>query len=111
MALRTPPSWLQNGSHSAENDRLTNQAIWKSTGIVNPSDLQITQNGTPNMTVNIGSGWAAIVGNYQSNMGVYMAYNDATVNATITTANASNLVLTSYASQFQTLITQVRQTQ
>ena len=90
MALRTPPSWLQNGSHSAENDRLTNQSVWKSTGIINTGDLAISQNGTPNMTVNAASGWAAILGNYQTNMGVYMAYNDATTNLTITTANATN---------------------
>ena len=90
MALRTPPSWLQNGSHSAENDRLTNQSVWKSTGIINTGDLTISQNGTPNMTVNAASGWAAILGNYQTNMGVYMAYNDATTNLTITTANATN---------------------
>jgi hypothetical protein len=90
MALRTPPSWLQNGSHPAENDRLTTQAIWKTTGVVNSGDYTITQNGTPNMTVNVSSGWAAIVGTTQSNMGVYMAYNDATANLTVTTANPSN---------------------
>ena len=90
MALRTPPSWLQNGSHPAENDRLTTQAIWKTTGLVNSTDLQITQNGGGNMSVNVSSGWAAIVGTTQSNMGTYMAYNDASTNLTITTANGSN---------------------
>ena len=90
MALRTPPSWLQNGSHPAENDRLTTQAIWKTSGIVNSTDLQITQNGTANMSVNVSSGWAAIVGTTQTNMGTYMAYNDATTNLTITAANLSN---------------------
>ena len=90
MALRTPPSWLQNGSHPAENDRLTTQAIWKTSGVINSGDFTITQNGTPNMTVNVSSGWAAIVGTTQANMGVYMAYNDAATSATITTANPSN---------------------
>jgi hypothetical protein len=34
MALRTPPSWLQNGSHPAENDRLTaTQALWAASGV------------------------------------------------------------------------------
>jgi hypothetical protein len=69
---------------------LTQQAIWKSTGIINSGDLYISQNGVGNMSVNISAGWAAILGTYQTNMGVYMAYNDATVNATITTANGSN---------------------
>lgn len=90
MALRTPPSWLQNGSHPAENDRLTTQAIWKTSGLVNATDLQITQNGGGNMSVNVSSGWAAIVGTTQSNMGTYMAYNDASTNLTISTASPSN---------------------
>lgn len=90
MALRTPPSWLQNGSHPAENDRLTTKAIWQTTGIVNPTDLQITQNGGGNMSVNVSSGWAAIVGTTQANMGTYMAYNDASTNLTIATASSSN---------------------
>ena len=90
MALRTPPSWLQNGSHPAENDRLTTKAIWQTTGIVNSTDLQITQNGGGNMSVNVSSGWAAIVGTTQANMGVYMAYNDASTNLTIATASSSN---------------------
>ena len=89
MTLRTPPSWLQNGSHTAENDRLSMQALYATTGIIGTSSLAVTQNGTPNMSVNIASGWAAVLGTYQANMGVYTAYNDATVNATITTANAS----------------------
>ena len=90
MALRTPPSWLQNGSHPAENDRLTTQAIWKTSGLVNATDLQITQNGGGNMSVNVSSGWAAIVGTTQANMGTYMAYNDASTNLTISTASPSN---------------------
>jgi hypothetical protein len=90
MALRTPPSWLQNGSHPAENDRLTTKAIWQTTGIVNATDLQITQNGGGNMSVNVSSGWAAIVGTTQANMGTYMAYNDASTNLTISTSNPSN---------------------
>lgn len=89
MALRTPPSWLQNGSHTAENDRLSMQALYATTGIIGASSLAVTQNGTPNMSVNIASGWAAIVGTYQSNMGVYTVYNDATANNAIATANPS----------------------
>ena len=90
MALRTPPSWQQNASHPAENDRLSTQGLWRTTGVLNASDLITTQNGTPNMSVNVSSGWAAIVGTYTTNMGTYVAYNDATQNLTITTANGSN---------------------
>jgi hypothetical protein len=45
--------------------------------------------GTPNSTVNIASGWAAIAGTVQTNMGTYTAYNDATVNLTGFTSNVS----------------------
>lgn len=89
MALRTPPSWLQQGSHPAENDRLTAQALWKTTGIVNSTDLQITQSATPAMTVSVAAGYAVIIGTTQTNMGAYMAYNDGATTLTITTANAT----------------------
>ena len=90
MALRTPPSWLQNGSHPAENDRLTTQALYATTGIIGSTSLAVTQNGTPNMSVNIAVGWAAIVGTSTTTQGVYVSYNDAVVNAAIATAPATN---------------------
>jgi len=94
MALRTPPSWLQNGSHPAENDRLTMQAVFNTTGVIGltavPTSLQVTQSAVPGMSVQVALGHAAIVGTTQSNMGVYTAYNDAATTATITTANPSN---------------------
>lgn len=91
MALRTPPSWLQNGSHTAENDRLTaNQTVWAQTGVRRTNDLAVSQSGTPAMSVSIAAGWAIIVGDYQANMGAYTVYNDAAATATITTADATN---------------------
>lgn len=90
MALRTPPSWLQQGSHPAENDRLTMQALFATTGTIGTSSLAVTAQGSPNMTVNVAQGWAAIVGTTQSNMGVYIGYNDATTVLTITAANVTN---------------------
>jgi hypothetical protein len=90
MALRTPPSWLQNGSHPAENDRLSMQAIIASSGIINTSSLAVTQTGTPAMAVQVAAGWGAIVGDYTTNMGVYQFYNDAATQLTVTTANPSN---------------------
>lgn len=90
MALRTPPSWQQNASHPAENDRLSTQGLWRTTGVMNAADLAVTQNGTPNMSVNVASGWAAIVGDYTTNMGTYQCYNDATTNVLIAPADGSN---------------------
>lgn len=90
MTLRTPPSWLQNGSHPAENDRLTTQALWATTGIIKSTSLEVTPNSPVGMSVIIASGWAAIVGTTQSNMGTYVAYNDAATVVAITTANPTN---------------------
>ena len=87
MALRTPPSWLQQGSHPTENDRLTAQALWKTTGIVNSTDLQVTQSATPAMTAQIAAGYAVIIGTTQTNMGAYMGYNDGVTTVNFTTAN------------------------
>ena len=89
MALRTPPSWLQNGSHTAENDRLTTTgSLWGASGVVRSADLAVT--ASSGMNLSVAAGWAAIVGTYQTNMGTYMAYNDAAATATITTADATN---------------------
>lgn len=90
MTIHTPPSWLQNGSHPAENDRLTTQALWATTGIISPSSLAVTPNSPAGMSVRVASGWAAIVGTIQPNMGTYVAYNDATVTLTVAAANPSN---------------------
>ena len=90
MTLRTPPSWLQNGSHPAENDRLTTQALWATTGIIKSTSLEVTPNSPVGMSVIIAQGWAAIVGTTQSNMGTYVAYNDAPTVVAITTANPTN---------------------
>ena len=89
MALRTPPSWLQNGSHPAENDRLSQQSIFSSTGVIGSTSLQITAQASPNMTVIAAAGWASILSS-TALAGVYVVYNDAATTLTITTADATN---------------------
>ena len=90
MTLQTPPSWLQAGSYPAQYDRLTAQALWATTGIIGSSSMAVTQNSPVGMSVRVASGWAAVIGTTTTNMGVYTAYNDATVTLTITTADATN---------------------
>jgi len=90
MALRTPPSWLQNGSHPAENDRLSMQALWATTGIIGVNSLEVTENSPVGMSVLVDTGWAAIVGTTQANMGVYTVYNDASTALTVTTSDPTN---------------------
>lgn len=90
MTVRTPPSWLQNGSHPAENDRLTTQALWATTGIIKSTSLAVTQNTPAGLSVVVASGWAAIVGTVQANMGTYVTYNDASVVLSLNTADPTN---------------------
>jgi hypothetical protein len=90
MALRTPPSWLQNGSHPAENDRLTTTGIlWKSQGVADDDSMIVSQSNTPAMTVQISAGHALIAGTQTSNQGFYIAYNDAATTVAIATASAT----------------------
>lgn len=90
MTLQTPPSWLQAGSYPAQYDRIIQQALYASTGIIGSSSLAVTANSPAGMSVRVASGWAAIIGTTQSDMGCYTFYNDATVTQTITTADPTN---------------------
>jgi hypothetical protein len=90
MTLQTPPSWLQAGSYPAQFDRLNAQALYATTGIIGSSSMAVSANSPVGMSVRVASGWAAVIGTTTTNMGVYTAYNDATVTLTITTADATN---------------------
>jgi hypothetical protein len=90
MAIRTPPSWLQNGVHPAENDRLTTQALWSTTGIIKSGSLQVSANSPINMDVIVAAGWCAIDGTYQPNMGTYVVYNDAAQALTLSNGDPIN---------------------
>jgi len=91
MALRTPPSWLQNGSHPAENDRLTTTGIlWKSQGVADYGSMVVAQSGTPGMSVQIAAGHALIAGTQTATQGFYIAYNDGATTVAIATANPTN---------------------
>lgn len=91
MALRNPPSWLQNGQHPAENDRLTTtNAIWYSAGVVDYGDLLVSQQGTPAMGVTIATGRALIQGTQTATQSFYIAYNDAATNVSIASADPTN---------------------
>ena len=90
MTLITPPSWLQNGSYPAESDRLTMQALYATTGVIGSNSLAVSPNSPAGMSVIVSSGWAAIVGTTQPDMGTYVAYNNANTTLTVTTADATN---------------------
>jgi hypothetical protein len=89
MAPRTPPLYLQAGSHTAENDRLGIQALVQQQGVVlapgylpqitatKTGDLAVNQAGTPSMSLVVSAGSAYINGTTTSTQGAYFFYNDA----------------------------------
>jgi hypothetical protein len=90
MALRTPPLYLQAGSHSAENDRLGLYGLVGTQGVGATTQLVVSQSATPAMSVSVAAGWAWILGTTSSTQGMYSLYNDAAVTLTIATAPSSN---------------------
>lgn len=88
MAMRTPPLYLQAGSHTAENDRLGLQGIIGTAGVGGgTAEMQVTQSGTPGMSVVVAAGWAWVLGTTSATQGIYSTYNDAATTLTVTTAN------------------------
>jgi len=62
-------------------------------GVVGAGDLVVSQNGTPNMSVNVAAGRAFIRGTQSAgslNQGVYSFFNDGTVNLAVSSADPTN---------------------
>jgi hypothetical protein len=59
-------------------------------GIVNSGDMAVSQNGTPNMSVNVAGGYDWIPGTTAANQAMYGSLNDAPVNLTVAASNPSN---------------------
>ena len=90
MTLHSTPGWLQQGSHTAEDDRLRQQAIFGNTGVIGPESLLVSASTPAAMSVSVAAGWAAIIGTTQANMGVYVCFNDAATTVAIAAADATN---------------------
>lgn len=90
MSVRNPPSWLQAGSHSAENDRLMLRGLVTSPGVTDLNAMKVTQTGSPSMNVIISAGGCFVAGSTTDSQGTYHVYNDAPVTLGVSTANTSN---------------------
>jgi hypothetical protein len=90
------PAWaMQAGSHSAQLARQSASLPWNAAGgVVNAGDYAVTQNGTPNMTVNVAGGVPGgrilIPRTGTQYAGLYFGYNDASVSLTGFTAPSAN---------------------
>lgn len=105
MTVRSVPIFLQAGSHPAEETRLMLGGMLRAStgsfaggaassdpahGVVRSTDLAVSQNGTPNMSVNVAAGGCFIRGTQNANQGAYHLWNDGTVNLAISAADATN---------------------
>ena len=105
MTVSTPPVFLQDGSHTAEEVRQMMANLFgcdtssfaggigaadPGHGVVRAGHLAVSENGTPNMSVNVAAGGAFIRGSQAAAQGVYSFYNDGTVNLTIDAADPTN---------------------
>ena len=62
----------------------TMQALVLSLARTGSGSPPVTQIGTPAMSVQVATGWGAVAGNFQANMGVYPLFNDAANALTVT---------------------------
>lgn len=90
MAVVNPPLYVAAGSHSAELDRRAHRAlIGGVSGVVGAADLLVTQNGSPNMSVNVATGDAFVLGTQATYQGAYFCENQGAVNLAIGAAHAT----------------------
>lgn len=106
MPIITPPFVQQGGSHPAATFRhalagLLGAPFGSFAGGITPTTgagahgivgagLAVTQNGTPNMSVNVAGGHAFVRGTEAATQGSYATYNDAVTNLVIAAADPTN---------------------
>lgn len=61
MTLIATPLWLQASTYAANDDRALLRALVTAQGIIRSTDFAVTQNGTPNMSVNVAAGAAFVL--------------------------------------------------
>lgn len=92
MAEANPPWALQNVSTLQANQaRKLVEALVGSPGVAEAAALAVTQNGTPNMSVNVAAGAGFVAGTTSPlTQGVYHMFSDSVVNKPLAASNATN---------------------
>lgn len=91
MAFDNPPFVMDATTVDGEViRRALGSMISPAGGLITAGDLQVTQNGTPNMTVNIGLGQIWVPGSSTTSQGLYYSRNAASISQAINAANATN---------------------
>lgn len=105
MTVRSVPTFLQAGSHPAEETRLALAGFLRSPlgtafsggvgaldpghGVTTPADLKVSQSG-PGMNVSVAAGSGFIRGTQSALQGVYHVVNDAAVVLAVSPADPTN---------------------
>lgn len=92
MTVQATPMFLQNATgHPAEDvRRMTHMMMNVRPGIVQSGDLAVTQNGTPNMSVNVASGNAFVAGTEATYQGLYHCENRGVLNVVVPASDPTN---------------------
>lgn len=88
MTLQTP-ELLDSKTYGFEKLRYLFQSLDAQEGVIDPGDLKVTQNGTPNMTANVAAGRCFVQADTGTRNGLYHCVNDATVNVAFTASHAT----------------------
>lgn len=90
MAEQNPPIFIQAGTHPAEDVRRYMDALAAGReGIIGSGDLAVSENGAPNMSVNVAAGRALIAGSQSASQGLYAVDSRSTENIAIDAADGS----------------------
>ena len=92
MTEQNPAIFIQAGTHPAEDVRRAFDVFIGpgNEGIVAAGDLNVTETGTPAMSVDIAGGRAIIQGTEGTYQGPYIVENRGSATVTVTAANVSN---------------------
>jgi hypothetical protein len=86
--------WTQGGSTSAEEDRALATGLYTAQGSgilgITGADGKVTQNGTPNMSVNVAPFRCVVAGTENALQGIYQGWLDASANVVIAASDPSN---------------------
>lgn len=90
MTVIGNPLWVQAISYAAADDRTLLRFLASAPGVSSLSDLGVTQNGTPNMSVNVAAGQALVQRSSSSPTDYYITENTGTVNLAIAASDPTN---------------------
>jgi len=91
MPVTNPPTSIQGGSHSAEEDRrFLTGLIGDVEGIHLATDLAVTERGTPNMSVDVAAGRCFVQGTEATFQGTYFCESRSVENLVVSAADATN---------------------